>query len=52
MLISQMVKAFAGDVSMYEVEKGGRIALMHGFVTGGFVDMVGVYTVLLCCLAQ
>jgi len=25
---------------MYEVEKGGRISLMNGYVTGGFVELV------------
>lgn len=34
-----MVQAFTGSPAVYEVEKGGRISLMNGFVTGGFVDL-------------
>lgn len=36
----EMVQAFTGGAAIYEVEKGGRISLMNGYVTGGFVELV------------
>lgn len=36
----EMVQAFTGGPAVYEVEKGGRISLMNGFVTGGFMELV------------
>ena len=35
-----MVQAFTGGPVEMEVEKGGRFSLMHGNVTGEFVDLV------------
>ncbi|KAL4238592.1 AHA1 [Mactra antiquata] len=36
----ELVQAFTGASAIYEVEKGGRISLMNGFVTGGFLELV------------
>ena len=36
----QMVQAFTGAPAILEVEKGGRISLMNGHVTGGFIELV------------
>lgn len=36
----ELVQVFTGAPAIYEVEKGGRISLMNGFVTGGFVELV------------
>ena len=36
----QMVQAFTGAPATLEVEKGGRISLMNGHVTGGFIELV------------
>ena len=35
-----MVQAFTGAQANLEVEKGGRISLMNGHVTGGFIELV------------
>ena len=35
-----MVQAFTGAPALMEVEKGGRISLMNGYVTGGFIELV------------
>ena len=45
-----MVQAFTGSSAVYEVEKGGRISLMNGFVTGGFVDLVSQHFIHFCGL--
>lgn len=36
----EMVQAFTGAPAILEVEKGGRISLMNGYVTGGFIELV------------